>query len=67
MADRTRAVNASSPMPASLPGCPPHRLVTTCSAASQVTDSSGRAHASVTVGQATDRKSRIRCTDAVPR
>src|SRR5262249_23919824 len=29
MADRTSAVNASSPRTASLPGCPPHRLVTT--------------------------------------
>jgi hypothetical protein len=52
-------------MAASPPGCPAHRLVTTCNAASHVTDSSGRAHVSVTVGQATDKKSRIRCTDAV--
>ena len=65
-APRTRAVNASGPISASLPGCPPHRVVTTCSAASHVVDSSGCAHVSTTVGQATERKSRIRCADAVP-
>ena len=52
-------------MTASLPGSPPHRDVTTCSAVSQVTDFSGWAQVSVTVGQATDKKSRIRCIDAV--
>ena len=64
-ASRTTAVNASGPISASLPGCPPHRDVTTCTAASHVVDSSGYAHVSVTVGQATDKKSRIRCADAV--
>ena len=64
-APRTSAVNASSPIPASLPGCPPHRLVTTCRAASQVLDSSGWAHISITAGHATDKKSWIRCDDAV--
>jgi len=37
-----------------------------CMAASQVRDSSGRAHVSITVGHATDKKSPIRCIDAVP-
>ena len=63
-AARTRAVNASSPMTASLAGSPPHRPVTTCSAASHVLDSSGLAQVSVTTGHATDKKSRIRCADA---
>ena len=58
-------MNASVPMTASLPGSAPHWAVTTCSAASQVTDFSGSAQVSVTVGHATDRKSRIRCPDAV--
>src|SRR5690348_13124863 len=63
-APRTRAVNSCSPIAASLPGSAPHLAVTTCSAASQVTDSSGRAQVSGTAGHATDRKSRIRCADA---
>ena len=58
-------MNASSPIAASPPGSPPHRDVTTCSAASQVTDFSGWAQVSVTVGHATDKKSWIRCIDAV--
>jgi len=61
-ADRTSAMNSCSPMAASLPGSAPHRDVTTCKAASQVRDCSGWAHVSVTTGQATDRKSRIRFT-----
>ncbi|MGH3159832.1 MAG: hypothetical protein ACRDNF_25105, partial [Streptosporangiaceae bacterium] len=59
-------VNSASPVAASFPGCPPHRDVTTCIAASQVTDSDGSAHASGSTGQATDRKSRTRSTDASP-
>ena len=47
-------MNSCSPIAASLPGSAPHRAVTTCSAASQVTDSSGRAQVSVTVGHATE-------------
>ena len=58
-------MNASAPIGASAAGFPPHRDVTTSSAASQVRDCSGPAHVSVTTGQATDRKSRTRCTDAV--
>jgi Mg2+ and Co2+ transporter CorA len=50
---------------ASFSGDPPHRDVTTRSAASQVTDSNGCAHASGATGQATDRKSRTRRTGAV--
>jgi hypothetical protein len=38
---RTRTVNSATPMAASFSGCPPHRDVTTCIAASQVTDSNG--------------------------
>ena len=64
-APRTSAVNASCPMAASFSGRPPHRDVTSCKAASQVLDPSGWAHVSITVGHATDRKSRIRCADAV--
>jgi hypothetical protein len=64
-APRTAVVNASSPAAASSSGCPPRRDATTCTAASQVTDSNGPAHASGTTGQATDKKSRTRCTDAV--
>ena len=58
-------MNSSGPIAASRAGSPPHRAVTTCSAASQVTDLNGCAHTSVTTGQATDKKSLIRCTDAV--
>ena len=58
-------MNASAPMAVSLAGSPPHRLVTTCSAASQVRDGSGLAQVSVTTGHATDKKSPIRCADAV--
>jgi hypothetical protein len=64
-APRTAAVNAASPIAASFSGCPPHRDITTCTAASQVTESNGCAHASAATGQATDKKSRSRCTDAV--
>ena len=62
---RTAAVNSASPAAASFPGCPPHRDATTCTAASQVSESNGPAHASGATGQATDKKSRTRCTDAV--
>ena len=44
---------------------PPHRSVTSCMAASQVLDSSGWAHVSITAGHATDKKSWIRCANAV--
>ena len=52
-------------MAASCSGSPAAPDVTTCTAASQVTESNGCAHASAATGQATDRKSRTRCTDAV--
>jgi len=48
--------------PARLPAAPRRHP---CNPASHVVDSSGYAHASITTGQATDKKSRIRCADAV--
>ncbi len=66
-AARTAAVNSPSPAAASFSGRPPHRPAVTCTAASQVTDLNGSAHAPGTTGQATDKKSRTRAADAVPR
>jgi hypothetical protein len=51
-------------MAASVPGSAPHRAVTTGSAASQVTDSSGRAQVCGTAGHAAGNKSPIRRADA---
>ena len=53
------------PRPPAGPGPPPHRPVTTSRQASQVTDLNGTAAAVSAAGHATDRKSRIRSTDAV--
>jgi hypothetical protein len=47
------------------PGSSPHRPVTTCSAASHITDSNGSAHVSVTTGTPPTGNPGPPCTDAV--